>query len=988
MDNQFHTSINKIKEAQNQNKLVVFVGAGVSMNSGIPSWNDLVDILKKDMNLSKDETDFIKIPELYYRQRGYNEYITKIRTELNYKKARYTEIHKLLFELKPLHIITTNYDDLLEQYAFENSLPYQVIKQDKDLPYATSNSYIIKMHGDLELGNIVLKESDYLNYNKNFPLIESYIKSLFASKLILFVGFSYSDYNIKFITQNVLSALGENLQPAYLLELKEESEYLNLNLESDYLKNYGINLFCYNKIIGSTQSDISHPRGQKLHSFLNYIKNYDSFLEKNRGRDRLTKLYNYFLKFSEINVFIPHRIAAMFQSVEINTSIDYDNPHCLIIREDSIRIFIETYGKQWASSKTLEEKINLIETFIERKLSMKEVEALLYIWKKVVLSGVFYLTYIDIHSARNQFINITSPEFYIEDEIDMFYKGDFLKVEKYVNDNKESFDINKLVVAAYLCYKTGKHVQAYTILSKASSIAWQNRNYLKYYLCKYNIEKLKYSIGSKNFQSQKKQLEIIRKDIAEIDLDEIFYSLSKNDRELVNPIRNFTNYDFKSFDYNLSKNTGKEGYSFETFISISNKVFQIWNFFNFNYLFGEHYEEYALVYKRSFIQLLEFLTEDPNIPLNRNNILLALYYFDNNEILQAFNRVRVPEIKVDEATIVELIESYKNLIINCQTFIKRADFDESSNYNSIFRRLINNYIQVFAFIKLDKTKADLILDELFSKVFINANYGQGHGVYYTSPQIRTQDSSIVRFLINQSSFGTSISENILNKILFFSVNKDLDNAGLLKYIVFELLEQNPTYKVTDEFIEKNIVHNFGFHQKIEILISLQPILENDYTDLIKENINISLDNYFDIRLFAISLEKGYIDFLPNKDKLYKAVENLTNDSMQADFLPYEELQYLFAKIIIEQKINIKKDDYLLSIIRKSTFLTFLLDLDNLNLEHLLHHWILKYTQTLFDYHKKFKNIKRIKNTIKEIMIVLNDKKDYAIIYFQYFEGLK
>ena len=77
MDNKFHASINKIKEAQNQNKLVVFVGAGVSMNSEIPNWNSLIEVLKNDLNLDPKENDFIKIPELYYRQRGYNEYITK-----------------------------------------------------------------------------------------------------------------------------------------------------------------------------------------------------------------------------------------------------------------------------------------------------------------------------------------------------------------------------------------------------------------------------------------------------------------------------------------------------------------------------------------------------------------------------------------------------------------------------------------------------------------------------------------------------------------------------------------------------------------------------------------------------------------------------------------------------------------------------------------------------------------------------------------------
>ena len=34
-------SIENIRQAQEKNQLVIFVGAGVSQNSGIPSWKDL-----------------------------------------------------------------------------------------------------------------------------------------------------------------------------------------------------------------------------------------------------------------------------------------------------------------------------------------------------------------------------------------------------------------------------------------------------------------------------------------------------------------------------------------------------------------------------------------------------------------------------------------------------------------------------------------------------------------------------------------------------------------------------------------------------------------------------------------------------------------------------------------------------------------------------------------------------------------------------------
>ena len=76
------------------------------------------------------------------------------------------------------------------------------------------------MHGDFNVGNIVLTENDYYNYNNNFPLINAFVKSLFASKLILFIGFSFNDMNLKILLNSVSNILKENMQRIYLLTNK------------------------------------------------------------------------------------------------------------------------------------------------------------------------------------------------------------------------------------------------------------------------------------------------------------------------------------------------------------------------------------------------------------------------------------------------------------------------------------------------------------------------------------------------------------------------------------------------------------------------------------------------------------------------------------------------------------------------------------------------------------------------------------------------
>ena len=49
MDRQQFLNLSHIQEASRENRLVIFVGAGVSMNSGIPSWNSLIDELKQEL---------------------------------------------------------------------------------------------------------------------------------------------------------------------------------------------------------------------------------------------------------------------------------------------------------------------------------------------------------------------------------------------------------------------------------------------------------------------------------------------------------------------------------------------------------------------------------------------------------------------------------------------------------------------------------------------------------------------------------------------------------------------------------------------------------------------------------------------------------------------------------------------------------------------------------------------------------------------------
>ena len=311
------TSIKKIQEAQQKGKLIVFVGAGVSQNSNLPSWNDLVNQLAQDLGIEKkiipeeleitltDEQieilkkqkihyntdECLKIPQYYFNEFGEEEYNNKLHNIFS-SNLEPNPIDYLIVELDPKHIITTNYDNLLEKTA-ENiaKTPYSKVSCDKELAIALNNNLIIKMHGELD--KIVLKERDYDTYSNNFKLIETFVKGLIATNTILFVGFSAEDANVRKLFQWIHDILGNSCQPAYLLNT-DEYKHSNKSKEEkrvkfEYLKEMGIFSLYYDEI----QDDINQFVSDDI--LIDYNKKYKlKALEKGHG-ERLFKLL-YFIQ--------------------------------------------------------------------------------------------------------------------------------------------------------------------------------------------------------------------------------------------------------------------------------------------------------------------------------------------------------------------------------------------------------------------------------------------------------------------------------------------------------------------------------------------------------------------------------------------------------------------------------------------------------------------------------------------------------------------
>ncbi|MDL2218236.1 SIR2 family protein [Christensenellaceae bacterium OttesenSCG-928-M15] len=209
-------SILMIREANSRNKLIAFLGAGVSKNSGYSTWNDLVRDMDIQLNYSGESNgrdsytsdELLKIPQ-FLSTKNKAEYTQLLRKHFDWLPTTTNPIVDTVLQIRPHHIITTNFDkliefslalkgkDIVEKYSMKKYCP---VYHDKDILNADGDNFLIKMHGDIsQVEQMVLRERDYLDYSSEHPVLENFIKTLLIDHTFLFVGYGLGDYNLKLI---------------------------------------------------------------------------------------------------------------------------------------------------------------------------------------------------------------------------------------------------------------------------------------------------------------------------------------------------------------------------------------------------------------------------------------------------------------------------------------------------------------------------------------------------------------------------------------------------------------------------------------------------------------------------------------------------------------------------------------------------------------------------------------------------------------------
>lgn len=253
-------------------KLSIFVGSGASVDSGLPTWDGLIDLyidiceqcnndLPKDVQFTEiindarmhKNRDLIRtvsvlkheLKELKSKNYNFDRY-WKSELELKFGGAEPNDFHKMIVGTDYKYILTTNYDNLLEKTAKElkfsylNFRSYSFKESDRIAQSLYENTPgIIHVHGttsDISIDEFVLTSRDYYEIKKNNPGFRLVLQNIFLTYSILFYGYGGSDPHLEELLEELNYFFNSSPRlPQYFIVLQKSKvdqilkRYKNIN---------------------------------------------------------------------------------------------------------------------------------------------------------------------------------------------------------------------------------------------------------------------------------------------------------------------------------------------------------------------------------------------------------------------------------------------------------------------------------------------------------------------------------------------------------------------------------------------------------------------------------------------------------------------------------------------------------------------------------------------------------------------------------------
>lgn len=736
--------LRNIIEANNDNRLAIFVGAGLSKNSEtkeqkLPNWEDLISELKKDLELSS-ESDYLKIAQLYYLEFKEHSYIKKLK-DFFPDNIRPSSIHNQIFELNPQVIITTNWDTILEKAIEDHAYIYDVIRCDEDLVKSTLQKKLIKMHGDFKNHNIVFKEDDYLNYQYNFPLIENYVKSILSTHTVLFLGYSYNDINFKQIIKWLQNH--SNVQPTRYLTIFNEN-----STQNKYLENHGISIFLLDE--PNEYPKIQSEFFENSKYFLDLLKNDEKFellIDENEIVDFVLDKLKIL---EELNGILLEQI----QNSLTNCGFSYNEDKVILEFYDKIL----TYDLNNDKRNIYKEFVSILKNQHDEILPNNSLIRIFDILRKANIKGII-ISDDDMINTQKQYIVIDA---YLEKET--YNLETNLYNFEFAEKSKSKTDVYELLNSSFLLYQIEDYTNSFEQLEKTISQCLKQKNYSLLFISMFNRNVLLRNLQSSFYGNMNEY-----KNFESYNLEDKYLELPKDLRKAIRPIYNFLNLNYLyEYVYQISeelnrKESSKKAIESGGFVFSSNitesacKHQNLISFVLRNRIMIEENREFRRINTYFLRIAIIRQVQQEYTSLNQTELFSAIKYLTNKELKNLlidyykYDSQLKGTFKISDINKDWLISTVMISVVNAYILSKNA-FNKFESY-------LENIFFLLSLTKLSMVEIDKILT-LFNTIIKNAK--NSINVY----------QSINLFLGNQFYlFNTSINEESLLSLINAIINK-------------------------------------------------------------------------------------------------------------------------------------------------------------------------------------------------------------------------
>lgn len=197
---------NEIIEAIRNNNLVVFAGAGASVDAAtsLPNFEDLAEKIAEGTGEILEDNDTCEAFLGYLKSKDID--VNKQAAELlSGTCLKHNQTHEAIIDLfvdpSQIRIVTTNYDQMFEQVVESRGLCIPVYNAPA-LPLGNDVEGIIHVHGNINNPNyMVLTDEDFGKAYLTEGYAARFLIKLFQSYTILFIGYSYNDTILRYLTR-------------------------------------------------------------------------------------------------------------------------------------------------------------------------------------------------------------------------------------------------------------------------------------------------------------------------------------------------------------------------------------------------------------------------------------------------------------------------------------------------------------------------------------------------------------------------------------------------------------------------------------------------------------------------------------------------------------------------------------------------------------------------------------------------------------------